>query len=290
MAYNYEYPYTDLDRFNVDWMIKLVKQLESDFELFVVMNEVKYAEPLQWSIDTQYTKNTIVQNNAGEATYLSKQPVPAGIDINNTDYWMKLADYAPDFTKLRTQLFATDLGSASVAPRNLQVDEIIWKDGYLWKVTQLIYSGYPVVANTNITPITLESMLVTLENLSATLDAQINGTGGIAERLTDAETDIDNLQTDMINTNNKIASPIEHITLLASDWVGANYTISDTKITLTSNQLVIPELNISPTQLTALQDANIQDGGQAVGSMTLVAFGNVPQVDIPVRVIFKGVK
>ena len=99
MAYNYEKPYTDLGRFNIDWVIRDAVDLRKEFNDFVVMNVVKYADPIEWSIDTQYEKNTIVQANNGETTYLSKQPVPAGINITNTDYWLRLADYAFNFQR-----------------------------------------------------------------------------------------------------------------------------------------------------------------------------------------------
>lgn len=81
-------------------------------------------------------------------------------------------------------------------------------------------------------------------------------------------------------------------TLLAASWTGAStpytYTLAVTGVTANSNQELLPALNITSEQLTALQAANIQDGGQAANSVTLTAFGDKPTIDLPIRVIVRG--
>lgn len=78
-------------------------------------------------------------------------------------------------------------------------------------------------------------------------------------------------------------------TLLASGWTGDSapysYTLSLTGVTADSNQEFLPALDITAEQLTALQAANIQDGGQAEGTVTLKAFGTKPTIDLPIRVL-----
>lgn len=81
-------------------------------------------------------------------------------------------------------------------------------------------------------------------------------------------------------------------TLLASGWTGSEapfvYTLAIAGVTATSYQELLPAVNITAEQLKALQAANITDGGQAAGSMTLKAYGKKPAVDIPIRVIKEG--
>lgn len=81
-------------------------------------------------------------------------------------------------------------------------------------------------------------------------------------------------------------------TLLASGWTGSEapfvYTLAIAGVTATSYQELVPAVNITAEQLKALQAANITDGGQAAGTMTLKAYGKVPTVDIPIRVIKEG--
>lgn len=88
----------------------------------------------------------------------------------------------------------------------------------------------------------------------------------------------------------EIDSTIKNVTLSASSWSSSTYTVTDSLITATSNQEIIPAVGITPAQLNALQRAVIIDSGQSVGSITLKALGEVPTIDIPVRVIFRGSK
>ena len=92
---------------------------------------------------------------------------------------------------------------------------------------------------------------------------------------------------------NEIESTMVNYTLLSTNWDSNNrYMIESNHITATSNQEVLPALsaNITDDQLKALNKANFQDGGQEPGKMYIVARGNVPLIDIPVRIIFRGIK
>lgn len=81
-------------------------------------------------------------------------------------------------------------------------------------------------------------------------------------------------------------------TLAAASWTGSeapySYKLSVEGITTTSNQEVLPAIGITTEQLEALQGANLVDGGQASGYTTLLAFGSVPTIDIPIRVVLRG--
>lgn len=86
----------------------------------------------------------------------------------------------------------------------------------------------------------------------------------------------------------KNVSTVKSFTLSASNWSSGVYTISDSLITASSNQEVLPATTITADQMKALQKANIIDSGQSAGSLTLKALGTVPTIDIPIRVIFRG--
>lgn len=83
-------------------------------------------------------------------------------------------------------------------------------------------------------------------------------------------------------------SSMESVTLFTSRWSSTGiYTLSLDSVSNTTIQEILPGLSITEEQLSALQAANIQDGGQAAGTITLKAFGDVPAVDIPIRVIVR---
>lgn len=89
---------------------------------------------------------------------------------------------------------------------------------------------------------------------------------------------------------NSIPSTSVNITLYAETWRDGTYTITNELITSTSNQEIIPAVGITKDQYNALSTAMIVDGGQSAGSLTLKALGTVPTIDIPINVIFRGVK
>lgn len=89
--------------------------------------------------------------------------------------------------------------------------------------------------------------------------------------------------------NTKYASTVKSVTLSANSWSSSNaYTISDSLITATSFQEILPAIDITKDQVIAYGKANIQDGGQKAGSLTLTCLGTKPTIDIPIRVIYRG--
>lgn len=87
-----QFPYTQTGALNMDWIIRSIQQLETDYEQFVAQNSVKYADPIQWNITSQYERATVVIDPATNIAYISTQPVPNGIAITDTDYWVPVFD------------------------------------------------------------------------------------------------------------------------------------------------------------------------------------------------------
>lgn len=81
-------------------------------------------------------------------------------------------------------------------------------------------------------------------------------------------------------------------TITAAGWEGTSApytnTIAVDGVTATSTQEILPALDVNEDQLEAMQGANLQDGGQAAGSITIKAFGKKPTIDLPVRIIKRG--
>ena len=87
-----------------------------------------------------------------------------------------------------------------------------------------------------------------------------------------------------------IPSTTVNMTLYAETWKEGTYTITSELITSASNQEIIPATNITQAQLNAMLSASMIDGGQSPGSMTIKAIGNVPTIDLPIRIIYRGEK
>lgn len=94
--------------------------------------------------------------------------------------------------------------------------------------------------------------------------------------------------TDWTPAPEDFQSVTKSFTISASSWSSGSYKISDSLITASSNQELLPAVGITSAQYNALCKAQIVDGGQAAGSLTLKALGTTPTIDIPIRVIFRG--
>ena len=62
----------------------------------------KFADPIEWSAENSYEAIESVQHNG--FTYLSKQPVPAGVQIDNTEFWLEWADPNAQMEQLRQEV------------------------------------------------------------------------------------------------------------------------------------------------------------------------------------------
>ena len=134
----------------------------------------------------------------------------------------------------------------------------------------LLWKGVKVATTSDIPTYSLSSFGVT-----ATA-AELNYVDGVTS----------NIQTQLNNKSRKSATV--SATLSASSWSSGSYTLSVSGVTTTSNQEILPATSITAAQLEALQAANIQDGGQSAGKIVLKAFGTVPTINIPIRVIVRG--
>lgn len=106
-------------------------------------------------------------------------------------------------------------------------------------------------------------------------------------RMRNADTDEWDEWVNIYSEYHPQSSITKSFTLSASSWSSGRYTISDSLITATSNQEVIPDPSISREQYKAFQRACLV-GAQTQGKLMLLVYGTVPTIDIPIRIIFRG--
>lgn len=98
----FEFPHTRTYDNDLGWLIKKVKEISDTVENFVSYNEIKYADPIQWSITEQYQKNTVVVDPQTGTAYISVANVPNGVLLTDTEYWSPIFNYAGGMDELRT--------------------------------------------------------------------------------------------------------------------------------------------------------------------------------------------
>ena len=97
------------------------------------------------------------------------------------------------------------------------------------------------------------------------------------------------------NTNNiaKLNSKIQNITLNSSSWSGSEppytYTVSNSNVTSTSKVVeIMPANGASNTQLEAYLYAGLCGGATGTGTITIKAFGEKPDINIPITIVVRG--
>lgn len=173
-----EYPYLNLQDLNLDYILRKIREMQTELNNFVVTNAIKYADPIDWNITTQYEKNTVVIDANSGIAYLSVQPVPSGVAITNTDYWTVIFDLSMFIDKAAKNLTAHVEGQTNTATFNSAAgDWLIWYD-ILYRAITSINSGDAYVVNSNIEQITIEHIVkeiyAEIINQSTLLQGQID--------------------------------------------------------------------------------------------------------------------
>lgn len=159
MSYtDFDFPHTSLYTSDLREIIANMRKLEDIVKTFVNTEQVKFADPIIWNITSQYAKTTVVLDTEGNA-YLSKQAVPAGVQLNNEEYWQEIFNFT-DYTRTANQnLTVNEERNTTRATHNYAIDDwLIWND-VLYKVTQAIAIDDTLTVGTNLVHFTVEDFL-----------------------------------------------------------------------------------------------------------------------------------
>lgn len=114
--FGHEYPYQNAHELNLDWLLKEIKRLGHTVEEFIAINKITYKGV--WDITKQYPTDSIVTDGDGKG-WISKKPVPAGIELSNEEYWLQILDYEYLFEEFRQHFEKLDdITSRIVYPEN----------------------------------------------------------------------------------------------------------------------------------------------------------------------------
>lgn len=115
------YPYTDFHELNLDWILNTIKTLETKVEDWTIFSEIKFSDPIDWNMGKYYPKNTIVLGGNGN-TYLSKDNVPVGVELDNDKYWMLIGNYNAQVEQLQDAVDEMQIKVANIVKNYPDVD------------------------------------------------------------------------------------------------------------------------------------------------------------------------
>ena len=87
-----QFPYTQTGALNMNWVLHEIHNMQHVLHTFIDTSTIKLADPVEWAITTQYAPNTIVVDPDTNIAYVSLSPVPAGVQLSNSKYWLPIFD------------------------------------------------------------------------------------------------------------------------------------------------------------------------------------------------------
>lgn len=148
----------EMYQYNLGWLIEELMSFKQDLATAIDLKTIKYADPIQWDITTQYPANTVVVDPKSGTAYMSKVPVPAGVELTNTNYWVVVFNYQDIYNKIMDGVAFND-HDQDYATKDLLVNDLVWYAGDLYRVTRAIPTGSKYIPGTNLIKTTIESLL-----------------------------------------------------------------------------------------------------------------------------------
>ena len=141
-------PYTNFHDLNLDWIIEVLNEFNTKLTNFVSLATIKYADPLQWDITSQYEANTVVVDSKGNA-YLSVKPVPSGVSLDRTEFWTKIGNFDELWADVKKAITPYDEEHSPTATADRAVNDLVWVNGALVRVTRAMKAGDAYVPGSN---------------------------------------------------------------------------------------------------------------------------------------------
>lgn len=192
-----QYPYLNINDLNLDFILKAIREMKYEVTNFVSINAIKYADPIQWNITSQYEKNTIVIDPVTGTAYISVAPVPAGVSLTRPEYWTVVFDLGSFVTRAAqnfTNHWESDTTTTATFPTTTG-GWLVWGD-VLYKALTNITAGDAYVVGSNIEHFTIEDLYNTYLNTIASILAII---GDLTDLNTADKSSVVNAINDALN-------------------------------------------------------------------------------------------
>ena len=141
-------PYTNFHDLNLDWIMEELNEFNTKLTNFVSLATIKYADPILWDITSQYEANTVVVDSKGNA-YLSVKPVPSGVSLDRTEFWTKIGNFDELWADVKKAITPIEEGHSTTATAARAVNDLVWVNGSLVRVTRAMNAGDAYVPGSN---------------------------------------------------------------------------------------------------------------------------------------------
>lgn len=251
---------------------EMVSKVIEVMQQYIETSSISYADPIQWDITKQYPRNTVVVTVNGDG-YLSTQPVPIGIDIDNEDYWTKIGNFSELWGSVKLAITPVDEKLKTTASEARAVNDLVWLNNDLYIITKAMDAGTRYIEGTNCKKTnigeqlkdlntkvdsnkssvdnSIEQINTNIENINTNLNKKIDKdtNGDLAQTVSGAMT-VDVTGDLVFNTEKNINLQQDGVTLLS---------VQNREILLSSISRVAPISFYGMPQFKRLEPANIDD-------------------------------
>lgn len=240
---------------------EMVSKVIEVMQQYIETSSISYADPIQWDITKQYPRNTVVVTVNGDG-YLSTQPVPIGIDIDNEDYWTKIGNFSELWGSVKLAITPVDEKLKTTASAARSVNDLVWLNNDLYVITKAMDAGTRYIEGTNCKKTDIGEQL---NDLNTKVE---NNKSSVDDSIMKINTDIENINT---NLNNKIDKDTTGD--LAQTVSGKMSVQSEGRLTLDSKDDILLSQNGIP-----LLEANTSAVSiSGIRSVTPINFFGMPQ-------------
>lgn len=206
---------------------EMVSKVIEVMQQYIENSSISYADPIQWDITKQYPRNTVVVTVNGDG-YLSTQPVPIGIDIDNEDYWTKIGNFSELWGSVKLAITPVDEKLKTTASAARAVNDLVWLNNDLYVITKAMDAGTRYIEGTNCKKTDIGEQL---NDLNTKVDSNKSS----------VDNSIEQINTNIENINTNLNKKIDKDTVGNLDQtVGGNMNQTvDGNVTVTANKVEI---------------------------------------------------
>lgn len=256
-------PYTNFHDLNLDWIIEVLNEFNTKLTNFVSLATIKYADPIQWNITSQYEANTVVVDSNGNA-YLSVQPVPSGVSLDRVEFWTKIGNFDELWADVKKAITPNDEGHSPTATADRAVNDLVWVNGALVRVTRAMIAGVAYVPGSNCVSSSTNEVLHYLLNtfndgLNTEKTARENADTQLQTAIGAEKTARENADTELQTAIGAETTAREHADTQLQTAIGAETTARENAINDLKKSTVNLEVFITPEMYGAKGDGSTDD-------------------------------